>query len=525
MDSEDGTAKFLTRHYPENYFTHIIIDECHRSAWGRWSQVLTRNPDAVQIGLTATPRQTTVSGTNKEAETNNRITADNVQHFGEPAYEYDIACGIEDGYLAACEIVQRNVILDRFAEEKGITRQQLADKKLTDTITGQLLSPEQARDSYSSADFEALLVMPERVAKMCCDLFNHLLISGGPEQKTIIFCARDAHAEAVTAKLNNLYTAWCKTEDKPRLDSYAFKCTAASDGSSLLPDFRGGERHHFVATTVDLLTTGVDVPRVRNVVFFKYIRSPISFYQMVGRGTRIDVPTGKLMFRVYDYTNASRLFGGAFRTKWSLPRKPIPPEEGPEGPELQPETVVQVEGFEVQITEAGRSILTEVDGKAMPVTVEEYREQLAATLVSEAPTLTDFRAIWVEPDRRRQLIGVLPEGSRSVEVIRTLDDMKAFDPYDVLAGLSYGAAPRTRTERADAFRYKHRTWLDAMLPQASKVVLALASQFAKGGTDSLENPQVFCTPEVTEAGGLSALQAMGKPAEVLKEIKERMFAA
>lgn len=48
---------FLTENYPENYFSHIIIDECHRSAWGKWSQVLTRNPNVVQVGLTATPRQ------------------------------------------------------------------------------------------------------------------------------------------------------------------------------------------------------------------------------------------------------------------------------------------------------------------------------------------------------------------------------------------------------------------------------------------------------------------------------------
>ena len=57
VDSDDGDANFLTDHYPENYFSHIVIDECHRSAWGKWSQVLTRNPNAVQIGLTATPRQ------------------------------------------------------------------------------------------------------------------------------------------------------------------------------------------------------------------------------------------------------------------------------------------------------------------------------------------------------------------------------------------------------------------------------------------------------------------------------------
>ena len=65
-----------------------------------------------------------------------------------------------------------------------------------------------------------------------------------------------------------------------------------------------GSRHsHFIATTVDLLSTGVDIPNLENVVFFRYIESPISFYQMVGRGSRTGEPRGsKPMFRLYDYT-------------------------------------------------------------------------------------------------------------------------------------------------------------------------------------------------------------------------------
>jgi len=57
VDREEGDASFLRTYYPENYFSHIVIDECHRSAWGKWSQALTRNPAAVQVGLTATPRR------------------------------------------------------------------------------------------------------------------------------------------------------------------------------------------------------------------------------------------------------------------------------------------------------------------------------------------------------------------------------------------------------------------------------------------------------------------------------------
>ncbi|NJM08464.1 DEAD/DEAH box helicase family protein [Candidatus Gracilibacteria bacterium] len=109
---EEGTANFLAEHYPENFFTHIIIDECHRSAWGKWSEVLSRNPAAVQIGLTATPRQLKVKEHSPEARVDAQISADNIKHFGEPVYEYSIGQGIEDGYLAACEIRQSHVSLD-----------------------------------------------------------------------------------------------------------------------------------------------------------------------------------------------------------------------------------------------------------------------------------------------------------------------------------------------------------------------------------------------------------------------------
>ena len=75
-------------------------------------------------------------------------------------------------------------------------------------------------------------------------LFNYLLATGGPEQKSIIFCARDRHADDVAVCMNNLYAQWCAANGRQRLDSYAFKCTAASSGNDQLPDLRacGGQR-------------------------------------------------------------------------------------------------------------------------------------------------------------------------------------------------------------------------------------------------------------------------------------------
>lgn len=295
VENDNGDASFLTTYYPENYFTHIVIDECHRSAWGKWSEVLTRNANAVQIGLTATPRQLECKEETAEAKQDSSITSNNIAYFGEPVCEYDIAQAIEDGYLAACEIQKGRVNLD----DTGITKAEIIARNPVDAITGKPLTAAQIDDLYPRYQFEDRVLLPDRLMAMCQDLFNYLLETGGPEQKTIIFCARDRHADDVAVCMNNLYAKWCTGTGKQRVEYYAFKCTAASSGNDQLPDFRASSRSHFIATTVDLLTTGVDVPCVRNIVFFKYLKSPISFYQMVGRGTRIDALTGKLMLRVY----------------------------------------------------------------------------------------------------------------------------------------------------------------------------------------------------------------------------------
>jgi len=543
----DGDTSFLAEFYPENYFSHVVIDECHRSAWGKWSQVLTRNANAVQIGLTATPRKLTErlekltedqpgNDTAPEATTvaepsptygtevatrevlgDAAICADNHRYFGEPVYEYEISQAIEDGYLAACEIQKGRVNLD----DTGITKAEIIARNPVDAITGLPVTAEQIDELYRRTQYEDRILLPDRVMAMCGDLFNYLLETGGPEQKTIIFCARDRHADDVAVCLNNLYANWCAAQGgRPRQEPYAFKCTAASSGNDQLPDLRASSRSHFIATTVDLLTTGVDVPCVRNIVFFKYLKSPISFYQMVGRGTRIDAPTGKLMFRVYDYTDATRLFGEDFVTR--------PPREGGggDGPEPPPPPpTITVEGFDVHVTDAGRYIVADVDGRAMPIPIDEYKARLAARLVQETHTLADFRGCWIDPPARQELINSLVTGGYSPSVVRIVDDKQDYDLYDVLAELGWGMAPRTRRDRTLAFTYKHEDWINALPVSTAATIRAIASQFERGGTDGLENPQIFQTPEVKAAGGLAALLQAGNPRDLLTEAKTRMFTA
>lgn len=198
----DDEPRFWRENYPPNFFSHIIIDECHRSAWGKWSIILKDNPDAVHIGLTATPR-TIVGGKRNDParQADEAITAHNIQYFGEPVYEYPMWMGQEDGYLAAIEVVRRVVDLD----QREITREDIESRTATDPFTGRQVMPEEIEERYTATQYEEKLMLPDRVRAMCADLFQHLLDTGGPHQKTIIFCVRDTHATMVAHEMNNLY--------------------------------------------------------------------------------------------------------------------------------------------------------------------------------------------------------------------------------------------------------------------------------------------------------------------------------
>lgn len=511
---EKGDASFLRRHYPENHFSHILIDECHRSAWGTWSEVLERNPDAFQIGLTATPRELSVT------EEDGQITADNLKHFGEPVYEYSLAQGIEDGYLAPCEIRQGRVSID----EKVLLKDEVIEHKARRADTGRRAAKHEVRDIYQAKDYDAKLQIPERVAAMCDDLFAYLLETGGPEQKTIIFCAADTHADRVAGHLNNRYAEWCRAKGRARAEPYAFKCTSLSEGNRMVADLRGTGSAWFIATTVDLLSTGVDVPCVRNIVFFRYLESSIVFHQMVGRGTRIDEASGKLMFRLYDYTNLIRLFGKDFIT---------PPLRGGGGSgevggdeDADKEPALVADGFAVHVRRDGHYVLGEVGGKLAPVEYEEYKRDLAKRLKAEAADLVQFRARWIEYTARHELLRALVTAHGSPTTVQLIDAKQDYDLFDVLAELGYGSTPRKRLDRSLAFRFKNEDWLDKQMPSTTRqVILGIAGQFETSGTEALENTMIWRVPTIQDAGGLAALKALGAPAAALRDVKTRLFSA
>jgi type I restriction enzyme R subunit len=524
----DGLA-FFQAHYPADFFDVIVIDECHRSAWGDWRAILDQHKTAVQIGLTATPREIRIPKvaeieTRAQVEIDTRFLADNYNYFGDPAYEYTYLQGVADGYLAPNAIETYDLFQDGRREPervRGVKREDVAAKKLTDLLSGEPVHPEDVYLQNAPSTLESRLFEPERIKTMCAHYFVRLLANGenDPLQKSIIFCASDHHADLVANELNNLYAKWCRANGQRRVATYAFKCMSSVNGQSLIPSFRGRKRSHIVATTKDLLTTGVNVPCVRNIVFFRYVQSPILFYQMIGRGTRIDEETGKLMFRIFDYTGATTLFGADLIT-------PPPPEPRPPGPPLPPPPApIKVKGVVIDIRDTGIFNVMSVDGRLTRVTPDEYRARLVQELTANVPSLADFRARWLQPEARAAMLAELAERQLLPEKLREGANMDAYDIFDVLAALAYGITPRTRAERAAQFSDTGPDWLLHLPPLSVKVLRAIVRQFERAGTDGLETNELWQTPDIRRLNGLKALREGGDPAELLRKLKETLFAA
>jgi type I restriction enzyme, R subunit len=525
LDDDDADfASFLSEHYGEDAFSVIIIDECHRSAWGKWSEVLKRNPKAIHIGLTATPRQLRASRTATEEDAN--ITANNHKYFGEPVYEYTLIDAQDDGYLAACEIVKRKATIDA----KVFTKAEVLATGPTNMKTGEPIIESQLKDSYSGRDFDDELFIDLRTPAMCADLFELLCENGGPEQKVIIFCTREIHADRVAMQMNNLYAKWCRDGGRESKDHYAFKCMGGvNNGADMVEPMRGSGERAFIACTVDLLEAGVDIERINAVVFFRYLKSAIKFYQMVGRGTRIHEETQKYKFWLYDYTGVTDLFGTDFIT--NPPRPGGSGGGGSEGPEPQgpgpgPETppVPEIPG-QTLITPLGHFILSRRDGQDMPIPVDEYRREMMQRVLREAHNLDEFRQVWIESQKRRKLIDHLLGDNFSPELIREIDRMTDYDIYDLFAHHGYHARALKRPERKTLYLSDNQTWFESIDANAATVLKGLGHQFGLGGTEALETPALWEVPEISEAGGLDALRALGTPVAVMRDAKTRLFAA
>ncbi|HEY9801527.1 MAG TPA: type I restriction-modification system endonuclease [Leptolyngbyaceae cyanobacterium] len=273
----------------------IVVDECHRGYLldrelsdseitfrdyedyiSKYRRVLDHF-DAVKIGLTATPALHTI------------------QIFGQPVYTYSYKEAVIDGYLIDCEPPIRIVTA---LSEDGMVWQPGAEMEYFDPITGTIdlvNAPDEIRIEVEQFNRQ---VITEEFNRVVCEYLAENIDPSLPG-KTLIFCVNDSHADIVVNLLKqSLINQYGSVEDDAVL-----KITGKADQPSQLIRRFKNEANPKVAVTVDLLTTGIDVPEICNLVFIRRVNSRILYEQMLGRATRRCDEIKKEVFYIYDAVN------------------------------------------------------------------------------------------------------------------------------------------------------------------------------------------------------------------------------
>ena len=497
-----------------DFFDLIVIDECHRGSASEdsaWREILDYFSAATQIGLTATPKEThEVSSTD---------------YFGDPVYIYSLKEGIEDGFLAPYKVVRVDIDVDLqgWRPTKGQT-----DKN------GELIDDR----IYNQKDFDRTMVIDERTELVAKTITDYLKRTN-PMDKTIIFCNDIDHAERMRRALVNLNPEQVKKNDK-----YVMKITGDDDiGKAQLDNFINPKKEYpVIATTSELMTTGVDAKTCKLVVLDQNIQSMTKFKQIIGRGTRIDERYGKLWFTILDFKKATELFaderfdGIPEKVMDTTPEDIADPdsdfEEQFDEHDEEVEDVVtgadedpapyavtgtddvgplpeddenKVRKFHVNGVAVGviaqRVQYYDADGKLV---TESFKDYTRKTLLKEYASLDDFTRKWQDAERKQAIIKELEQQGIIWEVLAE-EVGKELDPFDMLCHVVYGQPPLTRKERAENVR--KRNYFTKYSDAAQAVLNTLLDKYADAGVQEIESIQVL---------KLKPFDSMGTLPEIIK---------
>jgi type I restriction enzyme R subunit len=472
-----------------DFFDLIVIDECHRGSASEdsaWREILDYFDGAIQIGLTATPKETKYTS--------------NITYFGEPVYSYTLKQGIEDGFLAPYKVVRYH--LDRDLE--GWT----PPAGMTDDLGIDI-----PQRQYNQADMDRILVLNKRT-KLVAKCVMELLNATDPFSKTIIFCDDIDHAERMRVAIIN--AAGKLALDNPK---YVMRITGDSvEGKAELDNFIDPEcKFPVIATTSELLTTGVDAKTCKLIVLDKNIKSMTSFKQIVGRGTRIEEEHDKYYFTVMDFKNATKLFSDDdFDGKPVVIYEPgddddpVPPDPDPDpdGGEADEDKgdynskKLRVSGVDVKIL----SKHVEYRGEDGQMVTESYREYSRKNIRKEFASLDEFVTKWNSTKKKQAIVKELED--YGIELDKLAQEVgKDYGDFDLICHIAYDQPPLTRKERAD--KVKKRNYFTKYGAEARAVLEALLEKYADEGVLTIESPKVL---------KLNPFDKMGTPVEIINNV-------
>ncbi|MCR5158827.1 MAG: DEAD/DEAH box helicase family protein [Prevotella sp.] len=447
---EDATGQPYYMQWPQDFFDFIIIDECHRGGANdesEWRQLMDWFAPAVQLGMTATPRH--------------KENANTYRYFGEPVYEYSLKQGIEDGFLTPfrVKIAESNIDTYQYNPNDDVEGDIDKDKVYTE------------RDFYAGN-----IELRERDEHRVKELLDQI----DPNEKTIVFCATQAHALEVMSMINQ----WKHVPDS----NYCERVTAndGAKGEEALKNFQNNDLlRPTILTTSQKLSTGVDARNVRNIVLLRPVNNIVEFKQILGRGTRLF--DGKYFFTLYDFVGAFE----KFKEPWDGPEiycpicgnnpctchKPPKPDVCPKcgnnpctcpPPDPCPvcghlpctcphpprkKVVVKLSPLRALTLETHWEERVQYGNEL--ITMEEYIKRLFGMLPSFLDGEDDLRQRWCQPQTRQQLLDVLERSGfqeDKLELMRRFLQLEKCDMLDVLSYLAYETTPIERQRRADILR-------------------------------------------------------------------------
>lgn len=469
-----------------DFFDLIVIDECHRGSAAEdsaWREILNYFSSAIQLGMTATPKETKY--------------VSNLAYFGDPVYTYSLKQGIEDGFLAPYKVIRIHI-------DKDIEGWQ-PPPGMTDDLGKEIESR-----IYNQKDMDKILVLNQRT-KLVARRVMRFLGATDPLAKTIIFCEDIDHAERMRVAIVN--AAGQLAVDNPK---YVMRITGDSaEGKAELDNFIDPESTFpVIATTSELLSTGIDAKTCKLIVLDKSINSMTMFKQIIGRGTRIDEEHNKYFFTIMDFKKATELFRdpdfdgepvSIYEPGSDDP--PLPPDsydddDLPEPPETGESKKIYVSGVSARII-AERIEYIGPDGNLM---TESYRDFTRKQIKSEFSSLNDFLRSWNSAAKKKTIINLLEEHGIILDNLAQ-EVGQEYGDFDLICHVAYDQPPLTRKERVN--NVKKRNYFTKYGDQARAVLDALLDKYADAGISSIENAKIL---------QLKPFSDMGTPMEIINQV-------
>lgn len=512
---QDGEKIF--EEFKPDFFDLIIVDEAHRGSAkedSQWRQILEYFNSAIQIGMTATPKET------KDTS--------NIHYFGEPVYTYSLKQGILDGFLAPYKVIRigLNVDLEGYRPYKGqvdIYGNEIEDRE------------------YNTKDYDRTLVIDERTKEVAKRITEFLKLNDR-FMKTIVFCVDIEHANRMRMALIQENSDIVK--DNP---TYIMKITGDDDeGKAQLDNFISVySKFPTIVTTSELLSTGVDAKMCKLIAIDKELNSQIMFKQILGRGTRIREEDGKTYFTFMDFRNVSRLFadpefdGDPVKVIEIDGGDPIPSSNEGEtgvgtgdggeiiddgdggGGTKEPTEKYYIKGVNVKILNE-RVQHIDIHGKLITESIKDYSKK---HILEHYDSLDSFIRRWNSEEKKQAIIEELKEEGVLLEALRE-EVGKDIDDFDLILHVAFDKKPLTRAERAN--NVKKRGYLHKYSEVAQKVLDGLLEKYSDAEIVDLTDTKVLDLKPFTEIGTpIKLVKEFGskqKYIEAVKELEELLYA-